>query len=119
MQVEIGQGNRADGLLDPGDRPDPDRAVAAQHEDHPVVLNEGVGDALGGAADRVQDGFEVLGPWVGSIGPPGDHRGVSKVADLEPYPAELLGESCGSDRRRCLLLADAAGAGSRGSADDR
>jgi hypothetical protein len=31
---------------------------------------------------------------------------------VEPHPAELVDESCGSDRRRHLLLADTAGAGS-------
>ena len=112
MQVEPGEGDRADGLLDPGDRPHPDRAVAAQHQGDAVALNQGVGDALSRRLDRLQDGLEVLGVWVGPVGPPGDNRGVPEVVHLEPYPAELVDESCGSDRRWRLLLADPAGAGS-------
>ena len=111
-RVEAGEGDRADGLLDPGDRPDADRAVAAQHQGHAVALNQGVGYALGRRSDRVQDGVEVLGLWVGSVGPPGDDRGVPEIVHLESHPAELVDESCGADRGWRLLLADTAGAGS-------
>ena len=111
MQVEVGEGDRADGLLDPGDRPHPDRAVAAQHQGDAVGLNQGVGDAPGRRLDRLQDGLEVLGLWVGPVGLPGDNRGVPEIVHLEPHPAELVDESRGSDRRWRLLLADAAGAG--------
>ena len=106
MQVEGGEGDRADGLLDPGDGPDPDRAVAAQHQGDAVALNQGVGDALDRRLDRLQDGLEVLGLWVGPVGPPRDDRGVPEIVHLEPHPAELVDESCGSDGRRRLLLAD-------------
>jgi hypothetical protein len=112
VEVEPGQGDRADGLLDPGDRPDPDRAVAAQHQGDAVALDQGVGDALGRRLDRLQDGLEVLGVWVGPVGPPGDDRGVPEVVHLEPHPSELVEKSGGPDRRRRLLLADSAGAGS-------
>jgi hypothetical protein len=70
------------------------------------------GDALGRRLDRLQDGLEVLGLWVGPVGLPGDNRGVPEIVHLEPHPAELVDESCGSDRRWRLLLADTAGAGS-------
>jgi hypothetical protein len=69
--------------------------------------------------DHLHDGLEVLGPWVGSVGSPGDDRGVSEVAYLEPRPAELPDESGGAERRGCLLLTDTGGAGARRSADDR
>jgi hypothetical protein len=59
MQVEGGEGDRADGLLDPGDRSDPDRALAAQHQGDAVALDQGVGDALGRRLDRLLEvGFK-------------------------------------------------------------
>jgi hypothetical protein len=88
MQVEVDDGDVAHRCLDPGDRPDTNRAVAAEDENFPVTLEKRVGDTSRSCSHHLHDGFEVLGPRPGPVGSPRNDRRVTEIADGEARAAE-------------------------------
>jgi hypothetical protein len=120
VQVDVDKCDLPDHPTDAGDRPDTDGAVAAQDEDCPTIgLEERIRDPSRGRPHDLDDGFEVLGLGPGSIGAPGNDPRVTEVVDREASSLEQLAQSGGAEGGRGLFLAYPAGAGPRGSADQR
>jgi len=98
MQVEVDEADAAaEALLEPRERAELDRAVAAEHERHVAV---GRGDPLGGLEGDVAHGLHVLGERVLAVGEPPPELRVADIPYLEtaslqrgdqPGPAECGG----------------------------
>lgn len=94
-------------------------AVPAQEESHAVTLAEGVPDAIRCSAHHVDDGFQVLGSGPCSVGAPGNDRRIPKVAHSKARADKRFNQPGIPQLRRRAFLADAAGARTRGTSDDR
>jgi hypothetical protein len=119
VQIDVDNGDVSDRRSDPGDRPDPDGAFAAEDEDRPITFLKRIGDTSRDRPHDLDDGFQVLCPGSGSVGPPGNDLRATEVVDLEAGAGEPLRQSGGAESGGRLFLADAACAGARGSADQR
>jgi hypothetical protein len=112
VQVEVGDRDVVLRRPDPGNRPDPDHAVAAENEHRPITFTERVGDPIRGRLHDIQDRLEILRLRPRSVGSPGNDRRVAEIADVEAHAAERLDESARAECGRRLFLTTPAGAGS-------
>ena len=87
MQVEVGEGNRADRLLDPGDRSDPDRAVATEHERRLVRLGRLL-DPTCRVGDDLDDPLQVLSATSLAVRSPPPRHAIAVVTHVDGVVAK-------------------------------
>src|SRR5919106_4530624 len=67
----------------------------------------------------MRDGLDVLGAWIGTIGPPRHDLRIPEVCHIETDPAEMIDQPCSPQCGWCLLLTDAACTRTGGHANNR
>ena len=116
VEVEVEEPDPIPARHRAGDRSDPDRAVAAQHE-REVVAREHVGNAVGDRPSSGNDALEVLGERALAIGTPAEPGHVAAIGDRQPCLLEAADEARRSQGSGRLLLSRRVRARARGCAD--
>jgi N-glycosylase/DNA lyase len=103
VRIEVEQPGRLTTFDMPGDRADPDRTVAAQHQRR-LAIRYRRRDPAGGALHDLNDGSKVLGAWILPIRPPAPDLAIPAVADIDPGISEQLEQPRVAQRRGPALL---------------
>jgi hypothetical protein len=116
VEVQIDQSRVTTGRHGARHRSDPDRAVAAEHERELAFTNRGL-DPRGDGHNALHHRVGVHRPWLFVVHAPAELPGVTAITKLAPDITERIGQACGSQRGRPILLARSESPGARGCPD--
>src|SRR5215217_2795084 len=118
VEVEVQEPDIADRRARAGDRADPDRAIAAEDQGESNRHLERVGDSCRRRPDLFHDRAQVLGATVCAVRSPRPRWRVAEIGHGYAGVGQSLDEPDGAELGGCLVLSDAAGAGSRWNPDE-
>ena len=114
VEVEVEEPDPTPARHRAGDRSDPDRAVATQHE-REFVAREHVGNAVGDRPSSGYDALEVLCERPLAIGTPAESGHVAAIGDRQPCLLEAADEARRSQGSGRLILSRRVRARARGA----